>query len=142
MFSTRQYRTEAAKFRDRAEQADRPAEKAEFHAGRKIHGVCQLGTAVPSKPIRRRRDYLDPKLSSCAIRAIAYLDSQVGVALGVMGPVPPQCQPRQTASMSSIFLGHAAVRTSWPVAVTTTSSSIRIPMPRSSGGTSAASLAT
>jgi hypothetical protein len=32
MFSTRQYRTEAAKFRDRAEQADRPADKAEFRS--------------------------------------------------------------------------------------------------------------
>ncbi len=39
MFSTRQYRTEAAKFRDRAEQADRPAEKAEFHALERSFGT-------------------------------------------------------------------------------------------------------
>ena len=75
-------------------------------------------------------------------QSLAYVPNW-GSHVGEAGDRIPQFVSRgQAASMSSIFLGQRGGQHSWPAAVTTTSSSIRMPMPRSSGGTSGASAAT
>lgn|GEM_PF-5943114 len=53
--------------------------------------------------------------------------------------LPLRGPQERRASMSATVLGMAAVRFSWPSAVTSTSSSMRMPMPRNSAGTASSS---
>src|SRR5271155_3133017 len=98
--------------------------------------------ALPDAGVARADDRGGVERDSAQYHRRAGAGSAQGIARAgreklVMTGIAKQQRPygAVNASTSSIVLGIAAVSTSWPSAVTRTSSSIRIPTPRISSGT-------
>ena len=98
--------------------------------------VERIDEAVPGRaqPERVRRGVHSRRVVGLDVRRAGGRGVRVGHA-----PLVTAALPRQAASTSSMVLGHDSVSTSCPSPVTRTSSSIRTPIPRQRGSTSASS---